>query len=66
MKKLTEEQCEMKVKKLLKNGQSIVIVSDNDDAAYESGWADYLTDNYKYYNFGSGFRVNLEKKAVTI
>jgi len=65
--KLTEQECEDKIKSMLYNNQSIVIVLDNDDYAWESGWADFLSRNYNYSNLNSAFRVNLEKpKAITI
>lgn len=50
-----------RVKDMLANGQSIIIVRDNDNEAYESGWADFLMNNYNYTNLNDAFRVNLEK-----
>jgi hypothetical protein len=53
------------IKTMLENGQTIVIVRDNDDEAWESGWATFLSDNYEYSNLNSAFRVNLERKKAT-
>lgn len=52
---------EQRVKEMLAVGQTIVIVQDADNKAWESGWADYLSENYNYSNLNSAFRVNLLK-----
>lgn len=50
------------MKDLLNVGQTIVIIRDADNKAWESGWADFLSDNYEYSNLNSAFRVNLLKQ----
>ena len=48
-----------RVQETKNNGQQFIIVRDNDDKEYESGFADWLMRNYHWDNMGSGFRANL-------
>lgn len=60
----TQVNHEQKVKELIANGQTIVIVRDTDNKAWESRWADYLLANYNYTNLNDAFRVNLSNPKI--
>lgn len=65
MKKQTTAQHEKRVKALLANGEIVVIIKDNDDEAWGSGWSFFLSDTFKYDNFGSGFRAYIDSPRLT-
>ncbi|NDC40426.1 MAG: hypothetical protein EBZ77_02590 [Chitinophagia bacterium] len=50
-----------KVNQLLANGEKSVMINDSNHQAYESGWAQYLQDNFKYDNTRTGFIARLNR-----
>jgi hypothetical protein len=62
MKNTGNLKFKLRVESLITSNQTIVIIRDNDDESWVSGWADYLLTNYHYTNLNDSFRVNLENK----
>lgn len=50
-----------RVQEIIATGQTIVIIRDTDNEAWNSGYVDYLMANYNYVNLTSATRFNLEK-----
>lgn len=48
----------------LDNNSNYLTIRDIDDISYETGFADYLKDNYEYEEGNKSFRVKLNCKKV--